>query len=495
MRRAARPLDAGILCYLLTLAALVLVTTPALIANEIPLAVSDEYEFLDLKGRNTVILDGGLATVWLSGAFPTQLAMQWVDAAGQPLLDPGGRAIAGLDGVSVADVAIVPRFGGGVFVGFNRFEGFGDANLYVQAFDASGTALWPGEGVRVTEAIDSQGQLTLASDNGGACYACFNEAQTSRVKCQYLDNDGKRLWGPEGLSVRGAAGVQVEPVALPDGLGGLIVLWRNQRDPQDGVTDNLLIEGQRFTPLGTPVWGDGLLVRDTLMPEAFGFTPNILAAVGDGAGGAYVALSGRIDIGSANTDVIAQRISALGTLPWGTGVPVIADTAESRHEATVATPDGIAVLTSEANDPGRRLRAFRLDETGSHLWGSEGISVTDPTDLTRHDFASASFGGNEFRVAWTRDVEGAASSLDVVLARFAQDGSPIGPQPEVINDEDNAQFCRSVLFSSSPPQTFVVWEDFRKGDFDDLDVYAARLPTGLIFADGFESGNTSAWTD
>jgi len=188
--------------------------------------------FSQLQQPVTTRTDGGFATVWLQGAPGSRVVrLQWIDASGRILLGRGGRVIT-TDPSDHFNPIITASTDGGAFV-----ASVGGNSVLVQRFDAAGLPLWPGDGVPAFSsdlplaAVDP----SLVAD-GTAVFVCAQLADYVGgwdIRCQRLTSAGKSQWGPGGYSASGgwAPDLRVLPRAITDDSGGLLVFWRNHRDP------------------------------------------------------------------------------------------------------------------------------------------------------------------------------------------------------------------------------------------------------------------------
>ena len=132
-----------------------------------------------------------------------------------------------------------------------------------------------------------------------------------------------------------AMGDQLGPTGIPDGAGGTIVAWFDERA---GI-GNGDIYAQRISATGTPLWAASGVVLCTAGGEQT--VPVILS---DGTGGAIVAW---LDRRNSSWNLYAQRISADGSVQWtADGVALCTPTASQVARASIAS-DGLggAIVT------------------------------------------------------------------------------------------------------------------------------------------------------
>jgi len=79
-------------------------------------------------------------------------------------------------------------------------------------------------------------------------------------------------------------------------------------------------------------------------------------------------------------------------------------------------------------------------------------------------------------------------------ARYTLGGLSLDPPGRIaLTAAPDAQFLHGFT-ADSTPRHLAVRDDRRKGTWDDLDVYGAFSTEDLLFDDGFESGDTGAWS-
>ncbi len=135
---------------------------------------------------------------------------------------------------------IGPDGRGGMFFSWAKPDG----NLYAQRVSAQGELQW-GPGVIVCQASGSQGLPQLAPDGQGGTFVVWLDQRLSiwgATFMQRLDENGRRLWDPDGLFACDPSGFQQ---IIPDGEGGFLL------HVGGGVYDNWVY---RIAPNGRILW-------------------------------------------------------------------------------------------------------------------------------------------------------------------------------------------------------------------------------------------------
>jgi hypothetical protein len=309
-----------------------------------------------------------------------------------------------------------------------------------------------------------------------------------------------------------ATDTQSPAIAVPDGAGGTIVVWKYARFDAGTFEFFYSARAQRLDAVGNPMWAAGgiALADETLHPLSTLVAPPI-AAVADGAGGAIVAWrDNRNDFG----DIFAQRVSGAGTLSWGpTGLAIAAVTGVQLRPNLIADGAGGAIFTWQ--DPrlgaGTDVYAQRVDAAGVPQWGANGIAVCSESGDQLQP-ALVSDGANGAILAWSDTRTGAQQ----IYAQRVDGATGLGQWVlggVLLTAAVPGLKGRPVLAGDGASGAIVAWEDARNAA--DNDVYAQRLSaagapqwtasgvqvaaapnatTPVIVSDG-AAGAIVAWTD
>ena len=172
-------------------------------------------------------------------------------------------------------------FGGAVVTWWDMRAAPTNGDIYAQRVNSAGVVQWVANGVAVCTAADNQLSPALVSDGAGGAvivWQDFRNATAYDVFAQRLDAAGVARFTTNGVAVTSASSDQSVPFAIPDGSGGAIVTWLDQR------SGNLDLYAQRVTGQGAMLW----TVDGAPLCQATG-TQDYEAIASDGAGGAIVA--------------------------------------------------------------------------------------------------------------------------------------------------------------------------------------------------------------
>lgn len=427
--------------------------------------------------------NGGFAIVWLAGDFPSRdVRIQWVDAQGNRRLEEGGKSI--IFNYGDADSAIViARPGGGVYVAFSHFDGLA-TQVEVQSFDETMTPLWP-EPVAASDYGSGEYQvepcLALAPSGGVyVSYCCYNSIEKYHVKCQRLDTAGNRMWGDTGITLCANYVFATYSRAIPDNSGGLFVFWKNLRNYNAPVLDPVLVEGQHLTSSGNKTWGnEPKIIHTTNSLATNGYSYTELQAVPDGLGGAIISWTEDMDHSDGQLDVLAQKVNTAGELLWNNGV-ILSDPAQfSLLDGIIEANDGGVFISflDYLSETALRLIIQRLGANGEKLWGTYGIELSNPNEQRQNYAVYGYFTGKYLNLCWTYQPVPNNMDFDVMMARLKADGTLMDPPGGVaLDNTEDKQFSRGMVFNEVSGEYFVLWEDSRRSQtWDDFDIYGAIL--------------------
>lgn len=143
--------------------------------------------------------------------------------------------------------------GGAIVVWEDERQSSEFQDLYVQRINSDGTMMWKQDGVPVFPSESLQSNPILVVDGLGGFYVVWWDvigADTWSIMAHRLSNDAKPLWDAP-LFITPEDGMQGEPRIAADGKGGLIVVWQIY---VNFINDQLY--AQRISPEGKKLWQD-----------------------------------------------------------------------------------------------------------------------------------------------------------------------------------------------------------------------------------------------
>jgi len=374
------------------------------------------------------------------------------------------------------------------------------SSIWARRFGADGKAI--GDQFLVNSSTTGD-QLSPAVTMGptGAFIVTWCSLQSSGdsfygILGQRYDADGLAV-GEEFLVNSLTANVQESPaIALAD-TGEFIIVWQSIGSGGDD-NDARSIQARIYEANGTAS-GDQFQVNTYIDGEQA--DPDVTALSGGGWIVAWYNVSGSSGSDDDGRSVQAQQISSTGSL-IGAEFQVNSYTTSHQYEPSVsALPDGAFVIVwtsdgSDGTDTDYAVLGQRYD--GDALPVGNEFQVNTTTLSYQCLPSVAAMNDGTFFVVW-RSGEYSGGSPDgddyaISGQAFASDGTPTGVEFLVNDVFTGRQNAPNV--DAGPEGTYVsVWQSQSSpGDDTDLSIQARRFgPDGLIFSDGFESGNTEQW--
>ena len=467
--------------------------------------------------------------LWLIslGALPLYAQIQWVN---------NGKLLASSNASSI-HLSAVPDGRGGCFIAYEHNPA-GDADIYVNWIDASGNARW-GSGVVVASLAGNQRYPTVVPDGSGGVYVAWHDDATTNIHAQRVNASGALQWGTNGIVLCSATGEQTLVKGVSDGAGGAIFVWQDKRN---GSTTDLY--AQRVNSSGSALWTDngvpvctasGNQTFHSAVPDGSGgmlvvwqdarngltnydifvqrinasgapqFVSNgmALCTAGNNQISPWITSSGAKwivaweDNRGSSSDIYAQAFDGGGSTLWTlNGVPVCtAANAQTSCRIVSDNANGAIVVWAD-NRTGYDIYGQRLNASGTAQWTTDGIPINTATGYQYAPEIVADGSGSAI-VVWNDNRTG--SNIELYGQRINASGNLLWDAnglPIVL--ETGAQQYH-VLVSDESGGALAIWQDGRAGKSDIYgqllnDAIAITQPTGGALWAGTVS-QTIQWTN
>lgn len=229
-------------CALLVAAAFALNASPARAGwqpNGVPVCLHPAPQYFPAIASDG---NGGTYVTWNDNRnFATtkgDFYLQRITASGD--LAPGwpasGLPLCTAPGPQYGIGSLVADGEGGVLATWSDRRNGTDEDIYVQRMTPSGSPApgWPVDGVRVTDLPWTESYAEVASDGAGGAFVAWQDTRDyvyptnlSDIYAMHLLADGTRApgWPANGLAVSTGPLRDYGPKFLPDGSGGVIMVW------------------------------------------------------------------------------------------------------------------------------------------------------------------------------------------------------------------------------------------------------------------------------
>ncbi len=349
---------------------------------------------------------------------------------------------------------------GGAIITWLDFRGGAFYDIYAQRIDADGVIRWTSDGVAICTASGDQSFQTITPDGiGGAIITWQDNRTVNGLYAQRINGAGVTQWASDGVQI--CTGTIRNPMIISDGIGGAIITW------QDFRSGNVDIYAQRINAGGTVQWtSNGLAICTAANIQRY---PTITS---DGSSGAIIVWEDARN--GINNHIYAQGINANGTVKW-TNDGIAICTAPTENFAPTIISDGSAgaIVTWYTNlfvtpTDGNDIYAQRINASGVVQWIANGVAICKATG-DQYQPVIISDGSAGAIISWTDQ----RSGTDVYAQRIDANGT-------LQWTTDGAAICTATNTQSFPTiasdggaGAIITWYDFRSGA--NSDIYAQRI--------------------
>jgi len=367
--------------------------------------------------------------------------------------------------------------GSGVFVAwFDQHTAANNPDIYMQHVLASGTVdpTWPTNGAGVVTTLDFQNLPRMISDGSGGALVCWsaNTFGSWNIYAQHMLAAGVRdpLWpGEDGFPVCFTGGDQMAPQLVSDGSGGMIVAWEDKRSgPSDIYALHVLGNGTRdpaFPAAGLPICTQaGIQEHMEMVSDGIGGAIIVWRDQRTSSLGDLFAQHLRSD-------------GALDPAWPATGTPIcVGENEQSAPLIVTDAAHGAIVgwMDKRANNYDIYAQHVLADGTMDAAWPVNGRALcTSPGDQSLSNKGMVPDGNGGALVAW-RDARSGAATQHVYATHVLGPGvvDPGWPtNGRAVCLADSTQGVPSAC-SDGTGGLLLVWPDIRD---DSWDVYAQRV--------------------
>jgi flagellar hook capping protein FlgD len=201
--------------------------------------LNDNTEPSSSLSPNAMVQDGagGGIVAWSDVRLGTfDIYVQRIDANGVVQWVSGGLPVCTATGDQGTPAMIRDGSGGAIMTWQDPRINAGDRRVYAQRVDAAGTSQWTTDGLRVCDIEADQLAPRLVSDGAGGAIVTWSDKRASQsatyeIYAQRFNSSGARQWTPDGvqLSNPDGPGDETNPIIVSDGAGGAFVIWMGGR--------------------------------------------------------------------------------------------------------------------------------------------------------------------------------------------------------------------------------------------------------------------------
>lgn len=293
-------------------------------------------------------------------------------------------------------------------------------DLYMQKLNIKGEPQWGPDGLPLCTASGMQSLPVLTDDGVGGMIIAWEDSRLGlddNIFAQRVNGNGRLLWGREGIPVCTAFRSQGQLQIVSDAREGAIICWVDGRNLELSGFDIYI---QRLNERGEPQWGaDG---KPFIELRGLQTAPSMVT---DGEGGAYVAwMDNRADF----SNIYLQRINAYGFHAWDYGgVRVSPAESHQRNPELIRTyVDDLYLAWEDARqgEGNDKIYIQTFTSTGIPMWSISGKMVCNTQGAQTRPMMVADVGGNLW-LTWLDARYHALMDICLMVQHFDDDGSPL----------------------------------------------------------------------
>lgn len=358
--------------------------------------------------------NGGAIITWIdlrSEVTGWDIYSQKIDSNGNTQWIPNGVAICTIDGDQTDPQICIDGDGGAIITWYDRRSGASGYDIYAQRIDSNGNVLWTPNGTEICTANNFQRDLQICSNgSGGAVITWEDERTGADIYAQNINIDGIVQWADNGTAICDIGGFQSDPQLCADGVGGVIITWRDDRS---GVN----VYAQRVYSNGSVWWA----TNGVAICSASG-TRDLPQICSDGAEGGIISWIDRR--GFPEVDIYAQKIDSDGIVQWvtdGIGICTAADIQTDSHICDDGGGGAIITWVDQRSGSNLDIYAQRINSTGTIQWVSNGMAICIATDDQTNPQICSDEAGGAF-ITWEDERSG---FLDIYAQRVDSTGNKL----------------------------------------------------------------------
>jgi hypothetical protein len=344
---------------------------------------------------------------------------------------------------------------------YRNNSGIFEGDIYAQRINSIGKICWQIDGIVVNNQPNGQFRPQIISDGEGGAIVVWAANQGGfynyNLYAQRIDSLGNLLWTASGVPIAVGPATDSFQEIIPDGNGGAIIVW--QRLPNIGSQTD--IYAQKVNASGTVQWtANGVAICLAAQSQS---NPKL---VGDSNGGAIIVWQDS-RAGMPNTNIYAQRIDSNGNVMWANdGIPICTDSAtQSIPEICTDEDSGAIIVWEDYRASGSAIYAQRIDVSGKAQWSADGIQIS-PSSEGYVEPLVCSDGENGAIIVWK--IERLIMESDIGAQRIDDTGSILWGENGVNVCLASGNQEEISIMQNDAGGVIVTWQDFRNNASGDV---------------------------
>jgi hypothetical protein len=436
---------------------------------------------------------GAMFVLWQDGRNGySDIYAQKLDDAGNNFL-PADIRVSGDTGESIQSNPVAAVYADGSVLVAWEDKRNGKADIYAQKLSPVGSKRWAADIKVNSDPLNTQqdSPAVALDSNGNAVIAWVdNRNGNGDIYAQELDENGNRLW-LQDVRVNCDLGPaqQLNVAVTLDSSGNAVIVWRDERNRTDFMTQDADIYAQKLDQTGAKVWAGDIRVTGTATYYAWRPT-----AATDSSGATVIAwMDSRLGISA----IFAQKLDAGGAKLWPGEVHVSSGRSTPQvYPSAAADGEGKTVVVWNSNTMGViDVIAQKLNADGSFAWG--GGQQVNRVSGGRLEFPAVAVDatGSAF-VAW---LSSNWVNAEVYAQRLDAGGVPLWETDRRVDANQRASVQKPGAAVDENGNAYTVWQSENYSDiyvqYTDLTgnrLWPADLPANISDLFYFSEGTAES---
>lgn len=394
---------------------------------------------------------GGAVITWYDyrGGKGEDIYAQRVDGEGKVLWQKDGIPISVVRGTQWYP-QIAPDGEGGAIIVWTDFRGGSASDIYAQRILSSGKTMWATNGLPISAVAENQADPEIAYNGFGAVIIIWEDYRNRNfdIYSQKIKISGEIDWEKDGIAISKSVFNEEEPHIVSDGMGGVIVVWKERR------IKGSILYAQKIGIQGRRNWGE---VPKVVSKEKG--RKNHISLLSTKRGGAIIAWE---DYRTKNSDIYIQKISSTGIPLWEIGGLPLAQIDDNQENPQVVSngQNGAVIVWQDKRFGNYDIYTQRIESAGTQSWDYNGIIVNASIGSVAQQgpvLGRDSLG--DYIIVWE---DGRAGYTDIYAQKVNDFGTSLwDPSGMPVCTAEEAQRNPKIVIEGI--NTFVTWQDYRQG--------------------------------
>lgn len=341
--------------------------------------------------------------------------------------------------------------GGAILVWEDARDAATANDIYAQRINNLGTVLWTTNGVAITTATGNQVAPIATMINATEAVIYWRDSRRLVLNnanppvfvadqdpyCnKVLITDGAKQWGANDIQLSDAAGTQTNISMLPDGSGGVFLIWEDPTGTPTLTTDRDVF-GQRLNNAGVKQWTPSSTIGLPLI--SVGGIQQTPAICPDGAGGFVAIFADQRSGVNGGGDIYAQRFNSSGAKVWANDVQVVSALGFQSNPTIVKSGSDFVAVWSDPRvaTSDRNIYAQKLNSAGVLQWTAPGGAALDgipicnvvghqPSSSTSSGFVTVEDGLGGAFIVWDDARSPSSTTNSAIYAQHIKTDASLG---------------------------------------------------------------------